>query len=55
VVSHTGETIGFRNALVRFPDERLAVIVLTNRNEGEPYRLCLEIAGHFRRRERAMQ
>ena len=55
VVSHTGETIGFRNALVRFPEERLAVVVLTNRNEGEPYRLAVEIASHFRRQERAMQ
>ena len=55
VVSHTGETIGFRNALVRFPEERLAVVVLTNRNEGEPYRLALEIAHQSRQQERRMQ
>jgi CubicO group peptidase (beta-lactamase class C family) len=41
---HTGETIGFRNAVVRFPDQHLAVLVLTNRNEGDPYHLALEIA-----------
>jgi CubicO group peptidase (beta-lactamase class C family) len=41
---HTGETIGFRNALVRFPEQNLAVIVLTNRNEGRPIDLALEIA-----------
>ncbi len=44
VVSHTGETIGFRNAVIRFPDEKLSVFVLTNRNEGEPYDLAMRVA-----------
>lgn len=35
-VGHTGETIGFRNALVRFPDRKLAMVILTNRDEGHP-------------------
>ena len=48
VVSHTGETRGFRNALVRFPKERLSVVVLTNRNEGQPYETAMRIAGLFR-------
>jgi CubicO group peptidase (beta-lactamase class C family) len=43
-VMHTGETIGFRNALVRFPDQRLSIVVLTNRNEGRPLALALQIA-----------
>jgi CubicO group peptidase (beta-lactamase class C family) len=47
IVSHTGETIGFRNAIVRFPDRHLAVVVLTNRNEGTPYRTALAIADMF--------
>jgi len=47
VVSHTGETMGFRNAIVRFPDRHLAVVVLTNRNEGTPYRTALAIADMF--------
>jgi CubicO group peptidase (beta-lactamase class C family) len=47
LVSHTGETIGFRNAIVRFPDRHLAVVVLTNRNEGTPYRIAIEIADLF--------
>lgn len=47
LVSHTGETIGFRNAIVRFPDQHLAVVILTNRNEGTPYRMALEIADMF--------
>jgi CubicO group peptidase (beta-lactamase class C family) len=44
VVSHTGESIGFRNAIVRFPDEHMAIIILTNRNEGEPYDIAMKIA-----------
>jgi CubicO group peptidase (beta-lactamase class C family) len=36
VISHTGETRGFRNALLRYPGKRIAVIRLTNRNEGTP-------------------
>ena len=47
MLSHTGETIGFRNAVVRFPDQRLAVVVLTNRNEGEPFDIALKIADEF--------
>ena len=43
-VWHTGETIGFRNAIVRFPAQHLAVVVLTNRNEGHPYDIALKIA-----------
>lgn len=48
-VGHTGETRGFRNALVRFPDQRLAVIILTNRNEGKPSNAALKIADLFLR------
>lgn len=44
IVTHTGESIGFRNAVVRFPDEKLSVVVLTNRDEGEPYELALRVA-----------
>lgn len=36
VISHTGETRGFRNALLRYPDKKIVVILLTNRNEGTP-------------------
>ncbi len=47
MVSHTGETRGFRNALVRFPDRRLTVIVLTNRNDPTPQPIALAIADLF--------
>ncbi|MGO1070542.1 serine hydrolase domain-containing protein [Lysobacter sp. CA199] len=41
---HSGETMGFRNVIVRWPQRRLTVVVLTNRNDPEPYRLALRIA-----------
>ena len=41
---HSGETSGFRNVIVRFPDRRLTVVVLTNRNDPEPYATALAIA-----------
>jgi CubicO group peptidase (beta-lactamase class C family) len=41
---HSGETMGFRNVIVRYPKKKLTVVVLTNRNDPEPYRLALEIA-----------
>jgi CubicO group peptidase (beta-lactamase class C family) len=41
---HSGESVGFRNVIVRYPKRHLTVVVLTNRNEPEPYALALEIA-----------
>jgi CubicO group peptidase (beta-lactamase class C family) len=43
-VWHSGESVGFRNVIVRYPKRHMSVIVLTNRNEPEPYQLALEIA-----------
>ncbi|HEY5852101.1 MAG TPA: serine hydrolase domain-containing protein [Lysobacter sp.] len=42
---HSGETIGFRNVIVRYPRRHLTVVVLTNRNDPEPYALARRIAG----------
>jgi CubicO group peptidase (beta-lactamase class C family) len=47
MVWHSGETRGFRNVILRFPDRRLTVIVLTNRNDPEPYETALKIAALF--------
>ena len=44
---HSGETIGFRNVIVRYPQRHLSVIILTNRDGPEPYRMALEIARLF--------
>lgn len=35
-LSHHGETSGFTNAIVKYPDRRLTVVVLTNRRGGTP-------------------
>jgi CubicO group peptidase (beta-lactamase class C family) len=44
---HSGETLGFRNVIVRFLGRRVTVIVLTNRNAPPPYRTALAIAKLF--------
>ena len=41
---HSGETIGFRNVIVRYPQRRLTIMMLTNRNDPEPYATALDIA-----------
>ena len=41
---HSGETLGFRNVIVRFPGRRLTVVVLTNRGDPEPHAAALAIA-----------
>jgi D-alanyl-D-alanine dipeptidase len=44
---HSGETIGFRNVIVRWPAQRLTVVLLSNRNDPEPYRTALAIGALF--------
>jgi CubicO group peptidase (beta-lactamase class C family) len=44
---HSGESIGFRNTIVRWPQQRLTVIVLSNRNEPTPYATAVAIGGLF--------
>ncbi len=41
---HSGETQGFRNVILHYLESRLSVIVLTNRNDPEPYATALAIA-----------
>jgi len=43
-VWHSGETLGFRNVIVRWPQRHFTVVVLTNRDDPEPYTLALAIA-----------
>ena len=45
---HSGESIGFRNLILRYPKERLTVVLLSNRNDPEPYRTAVQIAALFR-------
>ena len=42
--SHYGETVGFRNAIQRFPDDHLTVIVLSNRAEVDAPALATSVA-----------
>ena len=44
---HTGETIGFRNVILRWPKQHLTVILLSNRSEPGPYDTALDIAKLF--------
>ena len=40
MIYHLGDTVSFRNAIVRWPAEKMSVIVLTNRNEGDALALA---------------
>lgn len=44
---HGGSTRGFRNHILVFPDQKLLVIILTNRNEGDPIKQAHAIADIF--------
>ena len=46
-VWHSGESMGFRNVIVRWPKQHLAVIILSNRNHFQPYPLALAIGQLF--------
>ncbi|HWK52477.1 MAG TPA: serine hydrolase, partial [Steroidobacter sp.] len=41
---HSGETVGFRNVIIRYPEQRFTIVLLTNRNEPEPYQTARAIA-----------
>lgn len=41
---HAGSTRGFRNHLLLFPNDRSMIIILTNRNQGEPIKEAKKIA-----------
>ncbi len=49
---HSGESIGFRNVIVRYPKQKLTVVVLSNRNDPEPYALALQIARRWQAPQR---
>lgn len=44
---HSGETMGFRNVIIRWPKQHLTVVMLTNRNDPEPYHTALAIGQKF--------
>ncbi len=46
-VSHGGSFVGYRAELMRFPGERLSVIVLCNRADANPTRMAEQVAAHL--------
>jgi CubicO group peptidase (beta-lactamase class C family) len=46
IAYHTGETMGFRTAIVRRLNRRLTAIVLTNRNQATPLALAEALLAH---------
>jgi CubicO group peptidase (beta-lactamase class C family) len=41
---HHGESRGFTNAILRYPERRLTVVILTNRSGGAPWDIAQRIA-----------
>lgn len=41
---HHGETTGFTNSIQLFPEDRLAIVILTNRSDSAPWKIAEEIA-----------
>lgn len=41
---HHGETIGFTNAIAIYPDDKVAMVVLTNRTDAAPWKIIDQIA-----------
>jgi CubicO group peptidase (beta-lactamase class C family) len=46
-VWHSGETEGFRNVIIRWPRQRVTVVILSNRNDPQPYPTALTIGKLF--------
>lgn len=41
---HTGETVGFRTAIERFPEDQLSIIILCNRDDLNPEAMAAKVA-----------
>jgi hypothetical protein len=39
--------LGFRSQLLRFPDDRLTIVVLTNATQASPEKIALGVAAHY--------
>jgi CubicO group peptidase (beta-lactamase class C family) len=52
-VSHTGSTCGFRNAIQRYLDDKLTIIILTNRAEPDVAALADQLAELFLKESKA--
>jgi CubicO group peptidase (beta-lactamase class C family) len=46
-VKHAGTMIGFRSQLLRFPDDRLTIVVLTNATQALPEKIASSVAAFY--------
>lgn len=46
-VKHAGTMIGFRSQLLRFPDDRLTIVVLTNATQAMPEKIASGVAAFY--------
>jgi D-alanyl-D-alanine carboxypeptidase len=46
-VKHAGTMLGFRSQVLRFPDDRLTVVVLTNATQATPEKIALGVAAFY--------
>ena len=46
-VKHGGTMLGFRSHLLRFPDDRLSIVVLTNATQAIPEKITLGVAAFY--------
>ncbi|HET7268666.1 MAG TPA: serine hydrolase domain-containing protein [Oleiagrimonas sp.] len=44
---HSGETMGFRNVIIRWPKQHVTVVILSNRKHPKPYPIALTIGELF--------
>lgn len=46
-VKHAGTMLGFRAQLLRFPDDRLTIVVLTNATQASPEKIAFGVAARY--------
>lgn len=49
-IGHSGANIGFRATYLRFPDDNLSIIILTNTDEANPTAIAKALAGYYFRK-----
>jgi len=52
LIWHGGSNTGFRSTYVRFPDDGLSIIILTNTDEANPRAIANALADHYFRRKK---
>ncbi len=50
IIFHDGANIGFRSAFIRFVDQGLAIIILTNTDEAQPAAIATALADYYFRK-----